>query len=203
MLTRLFAGNSLKTPGDRPGDEAARALYESIVAQARQPAFYTEYGVPDSVDGRFELLALHSFLVFHRLRADRAATEDLAQRLFDIMAFDLDQSVRNSGTGDLGSARRLRAMGEALMGRYRAYESALVAAEPGALDAALARNAFGTVGTPDPLQVAALAAYLRREVRVLADQDLAAMQAGRIVFGGAPGPVSETASGLAPDAGNA
>lgn len=195
MLTRLFRGNPFKTPGDRRGDEAARGLYEAIVAQARQPGFYTEAGVPDSIDGRFELLALHSFLLFYRLRADRPATEDLSQRLFDIMAFHLDQSVRESGTGDLGSARRLKAMGEALMGRYRAYEAALTADEPGALDAALARNLYGTVSGPDPLQVAAMAAYVRRESRALAMQSLPALQTGQVAFGAPPEPASEALAG--------
>lgn len=195
MLTRLFRGNPFKTPGDRRGDEAARALYETIVAQARQPSFYTDAGVPDTVDGRFELLALHSFLVFHRLRADRAATEDLSQRLFDIMAFHLDQSVRDSGAGDLGSAKRLKAMGEALMGRYRAYEAALAAAESGALDAALARNLYGTVPDPDPLRVGGMAAYVRREARALAGQTLAALQSGQLAFGAPPEPASEAVAG--------
>lgn len=182
MLTRLFGSNPLKTPGDRRGDEVARRLYEGLVAQARDPRFYTDLGVPDSVDGRFELLALHSFLVFHRLRADRAATEDLAQRLFDIMAFHLDQSVRTSGPGDLGSAKRLRAMGEALMGRYRAYEAGLAAGEPQALEEALRRNLLGTVPAPDPLQVRALAAYVRASVAASAEKPLAALQAGGAIF---------------------
>lgn len=193
MLTRLFGGNPLKTPGDRRGDEAARALYEALVAQARQPAFYRELGVPDTVDGRFELLALHSFLVFHRLRSDRAATEDLSQRLFDIMAFHLDQAVRGSGPGDLGSAKRLRAMGEALMGRYRAYEAGLLAGEPEQLDEALRRNLFGTISTPDPLQIRGMAAYLRREARGLADQSLTTLQAGAVEFGPPPGLEAENA----------
>ncbi|WP_119165506.1 ubiquinol-cytochrome C chaperone family protein [Algihabitans albus] len=192
MLTRLFSRNPLKTPGDRRGDEAARALYDTIVIQARQPGFYTDMAIPDSVDGRFELLALHSFLVFHRLKQDRSATEDLSQRLFDIMAFHLDQSVRNSGAGDHGSATRLKAMGEALMGRYRAYEQALAAREPSDLEAALTRNLYGSGDQPSPLQIQGMAAYLRREKRDLSDQAIAELLVGRIVFG--PPPSVEEAS---------
>ncbi|WP_375595674.1 ubiquinol-cytochrome C chaperone family protein [Algihabitans albus] len=176
----------MKTPGDRRGDEAARALYDAIVAQARHPRFYTHLAVPDSVDGRFELLALHSFLIFHRLKSDRSVTKDLSQRLFDIMAFHLDQSVRTSGAGDHGSATRLKAMGEALMGRYRAYERALVAQEPQDLEAAIARNLYGSVAEPDLLQTQAMAAYLRQERRSLSDQALPALVAGRAVFGAPP-----------------
>lgn len=204
MLTRLFGGNPLKTPGDRRGDEAARGLYGGIVAQARQPAFYTGLGVSDSVDGRFELLALHSFLVFFRLRADRGATADLSQRLFDIMAFHLDQSVRGSGTGELGAAKRLRAMGEALMGRYRAYERGLAATEPAELESALKRNLYGTGPAPGPLQVEAVAAYVRQQVRTLADQPLAELQAGRVRFDDPPSPEAparDAASGSVAPAG--
>ena len=195
VLTRLFSRNPLKTPGDRRGDEAARALYDAIVDQARQPAFYTDLGVPDSTDGRFDLLALHSFLVFHRLKLDRGATEDLSQRLFDIMAFHLDQSVRISGAGDHGSAKRLKAMGEALMGRYRAYERALAASGPADLEAALERNLYGSGEPPDPLQIRAVATYLRQESRGLADQPLAELLAGRLLFGSPPSaPVSSSES---------
>ncbi len=188
VLTRLFGGNPLKTPGDRRGDEAARALYETLVAQARAPVFYTDMAVPDSVDGRFELLALHSFLVFARLKHDRAATADLSQRLFDIMAFHLDQAVRGSGPGELGSAKRLRAMGEALMGRFRAYERGLAAEEPRELEDALRRNLYGAGGTPPPLQVRAMAAYVRSQMRALSDQPLGELQDGRLRFAPPPGP---------------
>ncbi len=89
-----------------PQEARARALYEGVVAQARQPGFYRDCGVPDSVDGRFELIALHAFLVLHRLKADPTDTAALGQALFDVMFQDMDQSLRELGAGDLGVGPR-------------------------------------------------------------------------------------------------
>lgn len=93
-----------------PHEDAARALYERIVTQSRSPVFYRDYGVPDSVDGRFEMLLLHAFLVFHRLRGEGEEAKRLGQTLFDLLVFHLDQSVRISGVGDLGAGRKMKAM---------------------------------------------------------------------------------------------
>ena len=82
------------------------------MAQARQPGFYRDCGVPDSVDGRFELIALHTFLVLHRLKADATDTEALGQALFDVMFQDMDQSLRELGAGDLGVGPRVKRMAQ-------------------------------------------------------------------------------------------
>ena len=152
-----------------PQETRARALYERVVAQARQPGFYRDGGVPDTVDGRFELIALHAFLVLHRLKADPGDTEALGQALFDVMFRDMDQSLRELGAGDMGVGTRVKRMAQGLFGRIAAYEAGL--SGPGAelgteLEAALRRNLFGTV-TPEPEQVQAMAAYLRGAVDAL------------------------------------
>jgi cytochrome b pre-mRNA-processing protein 3 len=61
--------------------DAALSLYSAIVAQARAPVFFTGFGVPDTFDGRFELIALHAFLVLNRLKAERPRTAALAEAL--------------------------------------------------------------------------------------------------------------------------
>src|SRR5207244_2902563 len=81
--------------------DAAFRLYETIVEQARQPLFFSRYGVPDTLDGRFELLAPHGFLVLNRLKAEHSQTAELAQALFDVMFSDLDRALREMGVGDL------------------------------------------------------------------------------------------------------
>ncbi len=164
-----------------PQEARARALYERIVAQARQPGFYRDCGVPDTVDGRFESIALHVFLVLHRLKADPGDTEALGQALFDVMFQDMDQNLRELGAGDMGVGPRVKRMAQGLYGRIAAYEAGLKGpgAGPGAdsgpdsgpnsgteLEAALRRNLFGTV-SPAPEQVQAMAAYLRAAVDAL------------------------------------
>ena len=172
-----------------PWEARARALYERVVAQARQPGFYRDCGVPDTVDGRFELIALHTFLVLHRLKADPGDTEALGQALFDAMFQDMDQSLRELGAGDLGVGPRVKRMAQGLYGRIAAYEAGLSgpAAE---LEAALRRNLFGTV-TPEPERVEAMAAYLRAAVEALTrwepPREPAEIEAAGPEFGPPPG----------------
>ena len=105
--------------------DAARALYKTAVARARDPVFYARYAVPDSLDGRFDMIALHVFLVLHRLKQEGDPTKALAQILFDTMFADMDESLRELGVGDLSVGRRVKTMAEALYGRIAAYQAAL------------------------------------------------------------------------------
>ncbi len=165
---------------------AARALplYDRVVAQARRPGFYSRCGVPDTQDGRFELIALHLFLVLHRLKAGRPETADLAQDLFDTMFQDMDQSLRELGAGDLGVGPRVKRMAQGLYGRIAAYEAGL--SGPGTeLGAALRRNLFGTV-TPEPEQLRAMACYLRGAVDALAQWEPTDIEAEGPDFGAPP-----------------
>ena len=181
MLSRLF--------GQRNNDEQARSLYQAIVGQARSPEFYRACGVPDTVDGRFELVALHAFLVLHRLKRDHDRTAGLAQQLFDILFRDMDASLREMGVGDLGVAPRIKVMVQGLYGRIAAYEAGLDAwpdAGPEALMDALRRNLYGTVEASVP-DLRVMADYVRREAADLAAQGADALIEGRVAFGAAPG----------------
>lgn len=148
-----------------PREARARALYEGVVAQARQPGFYRDCGVPDSVDGRFELIALHAFLVLRRLKAHPGDEGELGQALFDVMFQDMDQSLRELGAGDLGVGLRVKRMAQGFFGRIAAYEDGL-SGPPENLEAALRRNLYGTVSA-EPEQVGAMAEYLRAAAEAL------------------------------------
>ncbi len=170
-----------------PHEAAARQLYEAVVAQSRQPEFYRRFAVPDSVDGRFEMLLLHSFLLFHRLKGQGEEAKDLGQTLFDIMVFHLDQSIRLSGVGDLKVGPRLKAMGEAFYGRSQAYETALASEKKNSLEEALTRNVYGScrgedAALPGEPVLSALAGYVREAVESLAEVPLSALMSGRISF---------------------
>jgi cytochrome b pre-mRNA-processing protein 3 len=160
MIFRLFRRPS------RTGSIAA--LYGTIVAQARAAAFYRSYGVPDTVDGRLEMLILHVVLVLRRLEEGPEAWRALGQRLFDEFCRDMDANLREMGVGDLAVPRRMHELGEAFYGRQAAYRSALAAVGDGqALADALRRNVFAGRAV-DPGR---LAAYLREVGRELAGQD--------------------------------
>ncbi len=163
---------------------SASSLYGRIVAQARRPEFYQHWGVPDSVDGRFDLIVLHVFLVLRRLKADGEPAEELAQGLFDTLFLDMDQSLREMGAGDLGVGKRVKRMVQAFYGRVEAYEAGLAEGEA-ALQEALRRNLYGTAA-PEPRQLAALASYLQRESRALVAQASSDLAAGRLEFGAPP-----------------
>lgn len=159
---------------------AAHALYGAIVARARDPAFFLACSVPDTLDGRFELIALHAFLVLNRLKADHAATADLAQELFDTMFADLDRSLREMGAGDLGVGRRVKTMAKGFYGRIVAYEEGL-GAEDDTLKAALRRNLYGTVDAPAEA-VAAMDRYMRSTAAALAIQPAQEFLSGKVKF---------------------
>jgi cytochrome b pre-mRNA-processing protein 3 len=173
----LSALASLFRPNPRRG--AVHAAYQRIVERARAPVFYTEWGVPDTIDGRFELLALHAFLVLNRLKRDHGATEAFAQDLFDTMFADLDRALREMGVGDLGVGRRVKEMATGFYGRIVAYDKGL--ADAAALGAALRRNLYGTA-EPSAAQLAQTADYVMRQAAALAAAPVAALLAGEVDF---------------------
>ena len=163
MIPRLF----------RRPDPTIASLYGAIVAQARDPAFYDTYGVPDTALGRFELIALHAFLVMRRLKREGEAGTDAAQALFDLMFADVDRNLREMGVGDLGVGRRVKTLAKGFFGCVRAYEEALDGDPAGpALGAALARNLYAGA-PPAPDLLGAVAGYVRRVDRARALQFVA------------------------------
>src|SRR5213595_377979 len=156
-----------------PLQKAAELAYRRVVDQARQPGFFTDIGVPDTIDGRFELICLHAFLFLHRLKREAPPASQLGQRLFDAMFADFDRSLREMGTGDLSVGRQVKRMAQAFYGRIDAYEHGL---DEGAtsLNAALERNLFGST-TATPSSIDMMAEYLRAGVATLQGQSTAAL----------------------------
>jgi cytochrome b pre-mRNA-processing protein 3 len=144
-----------------PRDPKIDALYGMIVAQARSPSFYLEYGVSDTVTGRLDMIVLHLVLVLRQLAP--AAEPAAGQRLFDRFCQDIDDNFREMGVGDLSVPKQMRRVAEVFYGRAKAYEAALAADGADALVAALARNVFG-VSEP-ALGARRLAAYMQEADR--------------------------------------
>ena len=167
-----------------------RGLYGVIVAQARSPAFYTDYGVSDSVEGRFELIVLHLVLVLRRLGAKGAAASErrpslgpgsaVGQRLFDVFCRDLDDNLREMGVGDLAVPRRMRQFGEAFYGRQAAYGAALATPIRKSSEKVLARNILSRADAGE--KAAPLARYMRAAAAQLDAQPEDSLIAGRAVF---------------------
>jgi cytochrome b pre-mRNA-processing protein 3 len=158
--------------------EAVMAAWNRIVARGRDPGLFAAWAVPDTLDGRFEMLALHAFLVLNRLKRN-AAAKDFAQILFDTMFADLDRGVREMGATDIGVGRRVKAMARGFYGRIAAYEKGL--GDEAELHAALRRNLFGTV-EPRPEHVAGAARYLRDQAAALAAAPVDTFLMGEVPF---------------------
>lgn len=161
------------------GNTAAESLYLSAVEAARRPILFAELGVPDTLDGRYEMVALHTYLVLRRLKRDHAVSAELAQAVFDFMFTDFDNTLRELGVGDLGVGRRIKQMATGFYGRIAAYDAGM---DGGDLNEALKRNAYGTLATADDQGVARLASYLRTADQVLAAQTAERLLAGRVSF---------------------
>jgi len=155
-------------------------LYGTIVAQARLPCFYREYAVPDTVDGRFELLVMHLALVLSRLE-EEPEVRNLGQSLFDHFCNDMDHNLREMGVGDLAVPKQMQRMGEAYYGRAQAYRKALGAAGEEPLVEAIMRNIYDGAAA-GRAAAARLAAYMREAVRDLEGQSASAFLAGKVLL---------------------
>jgi cytochrome b pre-mRNA-processing protein 3 len=161
---------------ERPGF----SLYTAAVSAARDPLYFEQLGVPDTLDGRFDLVGLFAALLIQRLHALPAPGRDLAQAVFDAMFADMDFNLREMGVSDLSVGKRMRDMWEAFHGRAQAYQAPLEEGDLAALAAALARNVWrgaAPAGMARSLAVAALAQH-----RALAAQALDDFGAGRVRF---------------------
>jgi len=159
-------------------DESIASLYGTIVAQARTQAFYQNFGVSDTANGRLEMILLHTVLLLRRLEPE-PATGPLAQAVFDLFCQDMDDNLREMGVGDLGVPRAMQRIGEAFYGRQAAYRAALDSDDPQALVEALRRNVLdGFQGA----NAARLAEYVRAAMQALAAQDIAGLRAGKLGF---------------------
>jgi cytochrome b pre-mRNA-processing protein 3 len=136
----------------------AQNLYGSIVAQTRRPAFYAELGVPDTVEGRFELLVLHVFLVLDGLRGAGEKGEALAQQLVDIFIADMDVTMRELGVGDMAVAKKMRSLADVFYERLATYREAL--SEPAVVGLKQALTEHLQAGSGPDAQAEALANYV-------------------------------------------
>lgn len=162
--------------------KASQDLYQEIVHQSRQPIFYLEAEVPDTIDGRYEMISLHAFLVMRRLKRDEENLNALSQAVFDLMFADMDQSLREIGVGDLGVGKRIKGMAKVFYGLVVAYETALDGGDE-SLETALIRNHYGTLDDePSKESVAALARYIKGSDDFLLAQKTSDLRAGRIEF---------------------
>ncbi len=155
-------------------DDRPRRIYAAAVAAARRPVFYESFGVPDSVEGRMEMVMLHTGLAVSRLSA-ADGDRDLARAVSEAFFSDMEASLREIGTSDLGVPKKMKKIASAFYGRLKAYEEA---EDEAALAEALKRNVAGE----GPADARPLAAYVRTLAATLRETDMNDLAAGRIAW---------------------
>ena len=160
--------------------QVARSLYGSSVTAARAATFYAEWGVPDTLAGRFEMVALHVALLLNRLASVSPADRRLGVALTEAFVIDLDDSMRELTFGDLAVPREIKRATAALFDRHGAYLAALAGSSDISLSDAL-KAQLAYLG-PAPLNSCRLADYVQRCARALDGQPTAQILAGRIAW---------------------
>jgi cytochrome b pre-mRNA-processing protein 3 len=167
ILNRLFKAR----------EKREKRLYGAIVAAARHVRFYENMGVADTIEGRFEMIVLHLFLVLNRLRGE--GVEDLRQRLTDEFFADMDRSLRELGVSDVAVGKKVRKIAESYYGRVSAYDGAL-SAGPEILEEAISRNIY-----PDGTSknsISAMTAYFGNAAKYLGETPLEQIVLGELRF---------------------
>ena len=130
--------------------DAAHRLYAAVVEQSRQPTFYAAWGVPDSREGRLEMLNLHAMLLMRRLRSEGQEGRAVAQALFDLMFLDLDRHLREWGVGDLSVGKHVKKLAQSFFGRAAALDPLLSSRDAAGIEDVLRRNVYTDAASPPP-----------------------------------------------------
>lgn len=164
----------------KPWEAEAYQIYNALVAQARQPFFYSDLGVADTVDGRFDMVLLHAALVIRRLQQEKGDGPAVAQAVFDLMFADMDRNLREMGVGDMSVGKHIKGMAKAFYGRAESYEAGLKG-QPEMLAEALRRNLYRKTDVADA-QVMRLVGYVQRQAVMLESRTLAQLKQGQLGF---------------------
>ena len=164
----------------RRNADASISLYIAAVEHARSPIFFLDFGVPDSVDGRFDLVIVHVMLLVRRLRQQGKAAAEVSQALLNLMFADMDRNLREMGVGDLSVGRQVKKMAKAFYGRAETWEQALDQ-DIEMVTSALAETVYRSVEVPSE-PISSLASYVIAADKYLADLSTDTMISGEVEF---------------------
>ena len=154
LLERLMFANLARLKAKFFGPSSNRLvidrLHGEIVAAARNRVLFTDFGIEDLFEGRFESVVLHASLVLRRLRALPAPAPDIAQDLADALFHHFEVALREIGIGDAAVPKKMKGFAEAFLGRGLAYDEAL-RGNPADLASVLKRNVYAGQKEGEPL----------------------------------------------------
>lgn len=157
-------------------------LHGEIMAAARQPVFFTDYGVADTVEGRFELLCLLATTALRRIEALPEPAPSIAQDVTDAVFTHFDIALREIGVGDLTVPKKMKKMAQGWLGRSAAYRSALAAGDEAELARSIARNVYGDESRAGDAATMRLARYALMQDRSLEGLALDTVLSGPVPF---------------------
>ena len=160
--------------------DSASALYIASVQQSRLEKFYTEWGVPDNVDGRFDLIVLHLMLLIRRLRPQAEETKDLSQEILNIFFADMDRNFREMGVGDMSVGKHVKKAAKAFYGRAEIIEEGLDGSKD-ALETSLMETLYRSVDVTKGDEKK-MSLYVIETNNYLSQQSLKHILSGQIYF---------------------
>ena len=163
-----------------PDKRVANEVYFMVAEASRREPFFVDAGAPDNVEGRFEVLSIHMFLVLRRLKQDGDRARRFSQYLFDAFFNSMDDALRELGVGDMSIGKRIRNMAEAFYGRTGAYDEALEKGDAELLSAAIARNIYGVEDIPAGANE--IARYMMKTDQVLKETGIDDIFKGAFAF---------------------
>lgn len=162
---------------------SATKIYAQIVKQSRLPIFYTDLGVEDTFEGRFNLLSHHAFFVMRELSSGDAATQKVSQEVFDVMFEDFTVALREESIGDTGVSKRIKKLAQAFYGRAKAFDDVLTDGSEEAFSGHVLRNLYTENSEAlDPDVGDRAVRYTRSLIESLKSQDHADITMGEISF---------------------
>ena len=157
--------NLLKKLKNKKNDTEIEYYYNNIVSLARNKRLYIQGGVPDTIDGRYELIVLHCHLFVNRLIIAGSEEKVFAQNLINYMFRDFDRSLREIGVGDLSVGKKVKFMVSSYYGRANSYQKALNKNSE-IIDKALKNNLYGTI-IPNKNEVKYMKSYIKNLIKYL------------------------------------
>ena len=161
--------------------ELSNQIYKLIIKQSRVKGFYTSLNIPDTIDGRFELIVLHFFLIDNALDKKIERNDKVYKEILEIMYKDFDMSLREMGVGDLSVGKKIYHMTEAFSGRIVAYRN-VSKKNKAEIIKCLKKNVYGTVHQVDKKQLNILAEYFIESIKLINETAIENLSKNNAIF---------------------
>lgn len=172
MITALF--KKVFTPSS--SQQSAYLAYCALVEQSRKPFFYNEGGVEDSIDGRFDVIVLHMFLLTQRLQKE---SPEFLRNVWEAFFYDMDRNLREMGVSDTGVGKRIKKMVQAFYGRMDVYEKSVSNTEE--FKESLVRNLYRDKEIRAD-KIDKIVEYVKRNIEYFQEQSITDIESGKILF---------------------